>query len=112
MGPILGQSHGGQTWLYWVYIGERRIGFAYLFFLEDGTLIFKTIGLLPEFQAQKVGNAVAGKTSTKWRSKPARPAVDLALVQAGNRVNRMPDPDITVFRTYASYEFDPLPAHA
>ena len=107
----LGQSHGGQPWLYWVYIGERRIGFAYLFFLEDGTLIFKTIGLLPEFQAQKVGNAVAGKLHKMALEAGATRCI-YALVQAENRVNRMPDPDITVFRTYASYEFDPLPAHA
>ena len=107
----LGQSHGGQPWLFWVNVGDRRIGFAYLYLLDDGTLIFKTIGLLPEFQAQKVGNAVAGKLHEMALQAGVTRCI-YALVHTENRVNRMPDPDITVFRTYAAYEFDPLPVHA
>ena len=103
----LGESHGGQPWLYWVQIDDRRVGFAYLFYLDDGTLIFKTIGLLPEFQAKKIGNAVAGALHMRAQEAGAKRCI-YALVQSENRVNRMPDPDITVFRTYASYEFEAL----
>ncbi|MEJ6498728.1 MAG: hypothetical protein QNK62_00680 [Cryomorphaceae bacterium] len=103
----IGQTHGGTPWIYWIQIETRRVGFAYLFLLHDGTLIFKTIGLLPEFQAQKMGNAVAGKLH-QMAAKSLVLRCIYALVQTENRVNRMPDPDITVFRKYATFEFDPV----
>jgi len=72
--------------------------------LNDGSLIFKTLGLLPEYQAQKMGNAVAGKLHQLAQKAGVKKCI-YALVQADNRVNRMPDPDITVFRKYHSYSF-------
>jgi hypothetical protein len=100
----ISQSHGGKPWLFWVQMGAQKVGFAYLFLLNDGTLIFKTLGLLPEYQAQKMGNAVAGKLHQLAQKAGVKKCI-YALVQADNRVNRMPDPDITVFRKYHSYSF-------
>lgn len=103
----LGSTHGGTPLLHWVQLGERRVGFSYLFALDDGTVIFKTIGLLPEFQAQGLGNAVAGALHQLAQRRQA-PRCMYALVQADNRVNRMPDPDIRLIRSYAAYFFTPL----
>ncbi|MFM6998443.1 MAG: GNAT family N-acetyltransferase [Bacteroidota bacterium] len=103
----LASTHGGTPLLHWVQIAERRVGFSYLFALDDGTVIFKTIGLLPEFQAQGLGNAVAGALHQLAQRRQA-PRCIYALVQADNRVNRMPDPDIRIIRSYAAYFFNPL----
>jgi GNAT superfamily N-acetyltransferase len=103
----LASTHGGTPLLHWVQVGERRVGFSYLFALDDGTVIFKTIGLLPEFQAQGLGNAVAGALHQLAKARNA-PRCIYALVQADNRVNRMPDPDIRLIRSYAAYFFSPL----
>ena len=100
----ISQSHGGKPWLFWVQMGPQKVGFTYLFLLDDGTLIFKTVGLLPDYQAQKMGNAVAGKLHQLALKAGVKQCI-YALVQADNRVNRMPDPDITVFRQYQSYTF-------
>lgn len=105
----LASTHGGTPLLHWVQLGERRVGFSYLFALADGTVIFKTIGLLPEFQAQGLGNAVAGALHQLAQRRQA-PRCTYALVQADNRVNRMPDPDIRIIRSYAAYYFTPIQA--
>lgn len=103
----LASTHGGTPLLHWVQVGDRRVGFSYLFALDDGTVIFKTIGLLPEVQAQGLGNAVAGALHQLAKARQA-PRCIYALVQADNRVNRMPDPDIRLIRSYAAYFFNPL----
>lgn len=103
----LASTHGGTPLLHWVKIGERPVGFSYLFALDDGSVIFKTIGLLPEFQAQGLGNAVAGALHQLAKARQA-PRCIYALVQSDNRVNRMPDPDIRLIRSYAAYLFSPL----
>lgn len=90
--------------LYWVQIKEQRVGFAYLSELPDATLIFKTAGILPEFQAMGVGNAMAGQLHKLAKSRSAEKCI-YALVQVDNRVNRMPDPDVTDMRRYETYIF-------
>ena len=90
--------------LYWVQIKDQKVGFAYLSELPDATIIFKTIGILPEFQAKGIGNAIAGQLHKVAKSRNAQKCI-YALVQVDNRVNRMPDPDITIMREYETYIF-------
>ena len=90
--------------LYWVQIKDQKVGFAYLSELPDATIIFKTIGILPEFQAKGLGNAIAGQLHKVAKSRNAQKCI-YALVQVDNRVNRMPDPDIAIMREYETYIF-------
>ena len=90
--------------LYWVHIKNQKVGFAYLSELPDATIIFKTIGILPEFQAKGIGNAIAGELHKVAKSRNAQKCI-YALVQLDNRVNRMPDLDITIMREYETYIF-------
>jgi len=90
--------------LYWVQIKDQKVGFAYLSELPDATIVFKTIGILPEFQAKGIGNAIAGQLHKVAKSRNAQKCI-YALVQVDNRVNRMPDPDITIMREYETYIF-------
>jgi RimJ/RimL family protein N-acetyltransferase len=90
--------------LYWVQIKDQKVGFAYLSELPDATIIFKTIGILPEYQAKGIGNAIAGQLHKVAKSRNAQKCI-YALVQVDNRVNRMPDPDITIMREYETYIF-------
>jgi hypothetical protein len=100
----LSDLHSGTPILHWVKVGAKRVGFSYLFALPDGTVVFKTIGLLPELQAQGLGNAVAGALHLLAQERQA-PRCIYALVQTENRVNRMPDPDIHLIRSYAAYYY-------
>ena len=90
--------------LYWVHIKNQKVGFAYLSELPDATIIFKTIGILPEFQAKGIGNAIAGELHKVAKSRNAQKCI-YALVQVDNRVNRMPDLDTTIMREYETYIF-------
>jgi ribosomal protein S18 acetylase RimI-like enzyme len=90
--------------LYWVQINDQKVGFTYLSELPDATIIFKTIGILPEFQAKGLGNAIAGQLHKVAKSRNAQKCI-YALVQVDNRVNRMPDPDIAIMREYETYIF-------
>lgn len=90
--------------LYWVQIKDQKVGFAYLSELPDATIIFKTIGILREFQAKGLGNAIAGQLHKVAKSRNAQKCI-YALVQVDNRVNRMPDPDISIMREYETYIF-------
>ena len=103
----LSDLHRGSPILHWVCLGAQRVGFTYLFALPDGTVVFKTIGLLPEHQAQGLGNAVAGALHHMAKDRRA-PRCIYALVHTENRVNRMPDPDIHLIRSYAAYFFAPV----
>lgn len=89
---------------YWVQIKDQKVGFAYLSELPDATIIFKTIGILREFQAKGLGNAIAGQLHKVAKSRNAQKCI-YALVQVDNRVNRMPDPDISIMREYETYIF-------
>ena len=62
------------------------------------------MGILPEFQAKGIGNAIAGQLHKVAKSRNAQKCI-YALVQVDNRVNRMPDPDITIMRQYETYIF-------
>ncbi|MDC0614313.1 GNAT family N-acetyltransferase [Schleiferiaceae bacterium] len=90
--------------LYWVQIKDQKVGFAYLSELPDATIIFKTIGILREFQAKGLGNAIAGQLHKVAKSRNAQKCI-YALVQVDNRVNRMPDSDISIMREYETYIF-------
>jgi predicted GNAT family acetyltransferase len=94
----------GSSLLYWVKIGEEKVGFAYLFEMPDKTIIFKTLGVLPKFQQQGLGNALACELHLLAKKKEAKKCI-YAMVQIENRVNRMPDPDISIMREYESYIF-------
>ena len=90
--------------LYWVQIKDQKVGFTYLSALPYATNIFKPIGILPEFQAKGLGNAIAGQLHKVAKSRNAQKCI-YALVQVDNRVNRMPDPDIAIMREYETYIF-------
>jgi len=90
--------------LYWVHIKNQKVGFAYLSELPDATIIFKTIGSLPEFQAKGIENAIAEELHKVAKSRNAQKCI-YALVQVDNRVNRMPDLDTTIMREYETYIF-------
>ena len=87
-----------------IYKSKRLIGFARCIEENGETLIFKTVGLLPEYQKLGLGNAITYKVhvdAVKYEYKK----IIYALIRSESRVNNMPDPDITRFRTYSSYEF-------
>ena len=94
----------GSSLLYWVKIGKEKVGFAYLFEMPDKTIIFKTLGVLPKFQQQGLGNALACELHLLAKQREAKKCI-YAMVQIENRVNRMPDPDISIMREYESYIF-------
>tara|TARA_A100001015_G_C14707223_1_gene600628 strand:- start:258 stop:539 length:282 start_codon:yes stop_codon:yes gene_type:complete len=87
-----------------IYKSKRLIGFARCIEENGETLIFKTVGLIPEYQKLGLGNAITYKVhvdAVKYEYKK----IIYALIRSESRVNNMPDPDITRFRTYSSYEF-------
>mgnify|MGYP001282711732 CR=1 FL=1 len=94
----------GSPLLYWVKIREKNVGFAYLFEMPDKTIIFKTLGIISEYQEQGLGNALAGELHSIAKKREAKKCI-YAMVQLDNRVNRMPDPDISIMREYESYIF-------
>lgn len=74
---------------------------------EGTTLIIKTICVLPSFQGQGLGNALALRVHEVAENEQCD-AVVYALVRDGNQVHNFSTDDIEVFRTYAAFEFDPI----
>ena len=94
-----------KMFLHTIHLNRKLIGFCNYIENDVNTLIFKTIGILPEYQKMGIANAVVYKmhadaTDSKYDK------IIYALVKDDNRVKNMPNPDVTLFRSYASYEFD------
>ena len=94
-----------KMFLHTIHLNKKLIGFCNYIENDINTLIFKTIGILPDYQKMGIANAVVYKmhadaTDSKYDK------IIYALVKDDNRVKNMPNPDVTLFRSYASYEFD------
>jgi len=98
------KRENGSPLLYWIKIKEENVGFAYLFEMPDKTIIFKTLGIIRKYQEQGLGNALAGELHSIAKKRKAKKCI-YAMIQVDNRVNRMPDPDISIMREYESYIF-------
>ena len=91
--------------LHTIHLNQKLIGFCNYIENDVNTLIFKTIGILPDYQKMGIANAVVYKMhADAIDSKYTK--IIYALVKDDNRVKNMPNPDVKLFRSYASYEFD------
>ena len=88
-----------------IHLNQKLIGFCNYIENDANTLIFKTIGILPEYQKMGIANAIVYQMHVDAIDSKYTKII-YALVKDDNRVKNMPDPDVTLFRSYASYEFD------
>ena len=94
-----------KMFLHTIHLNKKLIGFCNYIENDVNTLIFKTIGILPDYQKMGIANAVVYKMhADAIDSKYTK--IIYALVKDDNRVKNMPNPDVALFRSYASYEFD------
>ena len=91
--------------LHTVHMNQNLIGFCSYTENDENTLICKTIGILPEYQRMGIAPAVVYKMHADAIDSKYNKMI-YALVMDDNRVKNMPAPDVTTFRSYASYEFD------
>jgi len=91
--------------LHTVHMNQNLIGFCSYTENDENTLICKTIGILPEYQRMGIANAVVYKMHADAIDSKYNKMI-YGLVMDDNRVKNMPTPDVTRFRSYASYEFD------
>ena len=80
------------------------IGFASNLMFSN-TLIMKTIGILPEYQSQGLGNALVHKIHLDAVNKGVEKII-YALVKKTNKVKYFPTDDIQVFREYSAFELE------
>ena len=94
-----------KMFLHTIHMNQKLIGFCNYIENDVNTLTFKTIGILPEYQKMGIANAVVYKMHADAIDSKYNKII-YALVKDDNRVKNMPNPDVTLFRSYASYEFD------
>lgn len=99
------QSKRPKLSLQKVTFGDKLVGFSRFVEESDDTIIFKTAGLLPEYQKMGIGIAIAYKGHEDAIKLGYKKAI-YALVRFNNRVDRMPQPNLINFREYSSYEFN------
>jgi len=87
----------------------KPIGFSYS--LADQVdpdskrVIFKTIGLLPEWRGKHLGAALAYAQHAEMQRQGFKEIV-YALIVEGNAVGKMEYPGVSIFRRYALYEIN------
>ncbi|KND49186.1 MAG: hypothetical protein AB203_02200 [Parcubacteria bacterium C7867-008] len=90
--------------LYLLYKGEAIIGFLSTAKENDSTLICKTICIVPEYQGQGLGNALAYKLHQDAENNGITKIV-YALIREGNAIKKFPKEHAVIFRKYAAFEF-------
>ena len=88
-----------------VMFGDKLIGFSRYLEESDDVITFKTAAILPKYQKMGIGIAIAYKGHEDAIKLGYEKAI-YALVRFNNRVDRMPQPDLTYFREYSSYDFN------
>lgn len=102
--------YSGDKWssdLYRLYMLKKdgeHIGFCGTTRENDTTLICKTICILPEFQEQGLGKALAYQIHIDARAAGFTRII-YALIREGNAIRRYPNDDAVIFRTYAAFEY-------
>lgn len=94
----------GLSALYFLEQGEKVLGYASVFEEGNDTLSCKTMAILPEFQGQGLGNALAYEIHKDAAAKGAQKIL-YALIRDENGISRFPKDDAVVFRRYRAYEF-------
>lgn len=90
--------------LYFLQRGEQVIGYASVFEEGADTLACKTMAILPEYQGQGLGNALAYEIHKDAAREGAKKML-YTLIRDENGISRFPKDDAVVFRRYCAYEF-------
>jgi ribosomal protein S18 acetylase RimI-like enzyme len=91
--------------LYLLYKGDEVIGFCSVIKEDNFTFIFKTIGILPEYQGLGLGGAFAYKIHLDAQNEGIKKVI-YALVREDNNIKKnFPKDDAVIFREYSAFEF-------
>ena len=100
-----GESNISRMSMHKIMYQDKLIGFSRYTEESSDTIIFRTIGILPEYQKMGIGNAVVYQMHADALDFGYSKAI-YALVRTSNRVKNMPQPDVFEFRTYQAFEFN------
>ncbi len=95
-------THPGP--LYLLYDREELVGFCGTFWEDEHTLVSKTIALLPRYQGQGLGNALAHRLHTDAAQRGVKKMI-YALIREGNAIGHFPKDEAVIFRRYSAFEF-------
>lgn len=95
------EDGNSQNLIFLAYKGEDCIGFSYNICCKN-ELIMKTIGVLPEWQEQGLGNALVNVVH-KHATENSMDKVIYALIRSDNKVRHFPKDDVTIFRRYSAF---------
>ena len=98
-------SNASKMSLHKIIYQDKLIGFSRYTEESSDTIIFKTIGILPEYQKMGIGNAVVYQMHADALDFNYNKSI-YGLVRTSNRVKNMPQPDVFEFRTYQAFEFE------
>lgn len=90
--------------LYIVRDDDKLIGFLMVMQESDEVLIYKTICLLPDYQGQGIGNAIAHQAHRDALDNNTEKII-YALIRKGNKIKNFPTDNVVTFRNYKAYEF-------
>ena len=98
-------SNASKMSLHKIIYQDKLIGFSRYKEESSDTIIFKTIGILPEYQKMGIGNAVTYQMHADALDFKYSKSI-YGLIRTSNRVKNMPQPDVFEFRTYQAFEFE------
>ncbi|MDD2731684.1 MAG: GNAT family N-acetyltransferase [Candidatus Pacebacteria bacterium] len=90
--------------LYLLRKGSDIVGFSNILKGDESTLIFKTIGVLPEYHRLGLGNALAFKAHLDAERDGIKKMI-YALIKEDNNIKNFPKDDAVIFRKYSAFEF-------